>query len=438
MESEPSGLFFKFGVRIFHNICFAVTIVLVVWQILVYVENNDISRVAYEKFHSDEVDIYPSLSLCFGDILLQGKLDNHEVNKSYYLDFLKGLVWNEKLLEINYSDVSINLEDHLLGIEMYQEKFNGDIETETYHLFDNTRNLSSRTLESTQWKPDFTQNSSPFYGLIQKCLTVDVPYTPNKRLSWITIIMSKSVFASGRRPFNMRESSDMFSVDIHYPNQRLRYSKTKRDWNAEEPNATDMSSYGMKFYVFGLEVMNKRNTRRTPCNEDRTIDDHKIRQRMITDIGCIPPYWTLAQQGSKKPICSNRTQLEQYFQMNITTFTVPCRRMTQITFLYSEYVSDYYHSRLQNIRNQSEDVFFVSMMFPDSRYKQIEMLREVNMQSLIGNAGGFVGICVGYSILQFPNLLLMIYGKLKSITMEKKTSSTTTYNTKVSTFVMTK
>ena len=313
MESDSSGLFFKFGVRIFHNICFAVTIVLVVWQILVYVENNDISRVAYEKFHSDEVDIYPSLSLCFGDILLQGKLDNHEVNKSYYLDFLKGLVWNEKLLEINYSDVSINLEDHLLGIEMYQEKFNGDIETETYHLFDNTRNLSSRTLESTQWKPDFTQNSSPFYGLIQKCLTVDVPYTPNKRLSWITIIMSKSVFASGRRPFNMRESSDMFSVDIHYPNQRLRYSKTKRDWNAEEPNATDMSSYGMKFYVFGLEVMNKRNTRRTPCNEDRTIDDHKIRQRMITDIGCIPPYWTLARQGLKKPICSNRTQLEQYF-----------------------------------------------------------------------------------------------------------------------------
>ena len=109
MESEPSGLFFKFGVRIFHNICFAVTIVLVVWQILVYVENNDISRVAYEKFHSDEVDIYPSLSLCFGDILLQEKLDNHGVNKSYYLDFLKGQVWDEQLLKINYNDVSINL-----------------------------------------------------------------------------------------------------------------------------------------------------------------------------------------------------------------------------------------------------------------------------------------------------------------------------------------
>ena len=433
MESEPSSLFFKFGVRIFHYICFAVTISLVVWQIYVYVQNNDISRVGYEKFHADEVDIYPSISLCFGDILLQDKLDNHGINKSYYLDFLKGLVWDEKLLSINYSDVSINLKDHLLGIEMYQEKFNGDIETETYRLFDNTRNSSSSTLESKQWMPNFNQSSSPFYGLIQKCLTVDVPYTPLKRLSWMTVIMKKSVFASGRRPFNMRENTDMFSVDIHYPNQRLRYSKTKRDWNAEEPNSTEMSSYGMKFYIFGLEVMHKRNTRNTPCNEDRTIDDHKIRQRMIKDIGCIPPYWTHGQK-----ICSNRTQLEQYFQMNITTFTVPCRRMTQITFLYSEYVSDYYHSRLENLQNQSQDVFFVSMMFPDSRYKQIEMLREVNMQSLIGNAGGFVGICVGYSILQFPNLLLMIHGKLKAFTMQTKTISTTSYNTKVSTFVMTK
>ena len=189
----------------------------------------------------------------------------------------------------------------------------------------------------------------------------------------------------------------------------------------------------MKFYIFGLEVMQKRNTRKTPCNEYRTIDDHEIRRRMIKDIGCIPPYWTHAQK-----ICSNQTQLEQYFQMNITRFTVPCRRMTQITFLYSEYVSDYYHSRLENLQHQSQDVFFVSMMFPDSRYKQIEMLREVNMQSLIGNAGGFVGICVGYSILQFPNLLLMIYGKLKSLTMHKETRSTTSYNTKVSTIVMTK
>ena len=141
MESEPPGIFFKFGVRIFHYICLVVTIILVAWQIRVYILNNDISRVYYDKFHSSESAIYPSLSLCFGDILLEEKLNEYGVSKSHYLNFLKGLIWDEKLLEINYNDVSINLKDHLLGIEMYQEKFNGDIETETYHLFDNTKNV---------------------------------------------------------------------------------------------------------------------------------------------------------------------------------------------------------------------------------------------------------------------------------------------------------
>jgi len=70
-----------------------VAIMLVVWQILVYVENNDISRVEYEKFHSDEADTYPSISLCFGNVLLEERLNDYGVNKSYYLNFLKGLVW---------------------------------------------------------------------------------------------------------------------------------------------------------------------------------------------------------------------------------------------------------------------------------------------------------------------------------------------------------
>ena len=147
MDLDPSGLVSKVALQIFHFICLAVTILLVVWQIFVYVQNNDVSRVGYKKFHSSASEIYPSVSLCFGDVLLQEKLNDYGVNKSYYLNFLKGLVWDEQLLYIKYDNVSTNLNDHLLGIEMYQEKFNGDIEPSTYHLFDNTKT------DSKQWKP---------------------------------------------------------------------------------------------------------------------------------------------------------------------------------------------------------------------------------------------------------------------------------------------
>ena len=74
MDFDPSGLVSKVALQIFHFICLAVTILLVVWQIYVYVQNNDVSRVGYEKFHSSASEIYPSVSLCFGDVLLQEKL----------------------------------------------------------------------------------------------------------------------------------------------------------------------------------------------------------------------------------------------------------------------------------------------------------------------------------------------------------------------------
>ena len=439
MESDASSIIYKHLARIFHFICIASTICLVIWCLIVYVQNNDISRVDFEKFHSDVSDIYPSFSLCFGDVLLSNKLAKHGVNKSYYLDFLKGNFWEKRLIDIDYNDVSVNLVDYLLGIEMYQENFNGEIVSNSYYLLDYTKD-TILTSKKMKMKPSFYQDSNPFFGLIQKCLTVDVPYSHQKQLSWLTIVMNKSVFVSDRRPFNTRQSSDMFSVNIHYPNQRYRYSKTKRDWNAVEPASTsqgqptdlmNIRSYGMKFYVFGMEVIQKRNTKIRPCNDGKTIDDDIIKSTMIRNITCTPPYW-IKPNSKTTSDCSNSDELNRFYQMEIRSYSGPCRRMTQITYLYSEYVSDYYHGKLENLK-ESQDVFFVSLMFPDSRFKEIEMLREISMQSLIGNAGGYIGICVGYSILQFPALVIMIYSKIKSFTFFTQKSSS--YDGKVSVFV---
>ena len=39
--------------------------------------------------------------------------------------------------------------------------------------------------------------------------------------------------------------------------------------------------------------------------------------------------------------------------------------------------------------------------------------RAVDVQALIGNVGGYIGLCLGYSIWQLPNLLLFIYQKIR-------------------------
>ena len=433
MEAEKPMISFRLFLQIYQYLCVALSITLVIYVFMAYLQNTDISRVEYVKFQSTDQSFYPSFSLCFGDILLNRKLINYGINDSHYLKFLRGKIWEPDLMDINYHDVSINLEDYLLGIEMYEENFNGEVVADNNYLYDKT------SISPSQWKPNFYQDSSPAFGLIQKCLTVDIPFQLDKRLSWITVVMNRTIFTNGTRPFNTREASDMFSVNVHHPGQRYRYSKQKRDWNAEEPSIhigsgkEERTSYGMKFYIFSIEVMKKRNKRQQHCNDNKDeTDDEVIKRNMIKNFTCTPPYWT---ESGKLSNCTTQQQLQDFHEMAIKTYLVPCRRMTQVTYLYSEYASDYYYEKLQNLPTDEQNVF-VTFLYPDSRYKEIIMLRELNIQSLIGNAGGYVGICVGYSILQFPNLISSIYLKIKSVSWFRTQPST--FQTKVSVFTMNK
>jgi hypothetical protein len=380
--------------------------------------------VEYVKFHTTDLDVYPSFSLCFGDILNEDKLRNIGVNKKDYLEFLKGKVWDASLMNIDYHDVSINLNDYLIAVEMYLENYNGEVEEHNYQLFDKTNPAKTQ-----QWKPNIYQDSNPFLGLIQKCLTVDLPYIQGMQQTWMTLVMNKSVFANVRRPFDrmFSKNPDMLSVEVHYPNQRWRYSKAKRNWDSREPTESDQDdlmnnrSFAMKFYVFSLEVVQKRNTNKNPCNDRSSIDDENLKSSMIKSITCTAPYLTDPQNRTKSD-CSTQQQLKEFYKMEIRKHIVPCRRMTQITYLYSEYVSDYYHQKLYNL-SHDQDIWYVTLKFPDSRYKEINMLREFNLISLIGNAGGYVGICVGYSLLQFPVLAKRLFYIAKSISFFKKPTS---------------
>ena len=421
MKSNRSQIFFKGFVSLYQYSCIALSIVLVFGVLYAYIQNYDISRVELVEFQSTKERIYPSLSLCIGDILWNDKLKEYGVDEHQYLRFLTGKFWDPRLIGINYHNVSVDLLDYLLAVEMYEEKFNGDIVSDRNYLFDRTGPSKAHLV------PNFYQDSSPAFGLIQKCMTFDVPYEKDKRWSWITVVINKTIFASGARPFNAKDATDVFSVNIHHPGQRYRYSQTKRDWSTQEPSKDHnhtKTSYGMKFYISSMEVMNKRNKYHEPCHNDEGLkDDEIIKENMIMNFTCTPPYWTNPE--SKEYLdCSNQKQLKDFHEMAIKDYLPPCRRMTQLTFLYSEYPSDYYSDKLQNLPIEDQSLF-VTLFFPFSLdYKEITMLRELNIQSLIGNAGGYVGICVGYSILQIPSLIIAIHSKVMNILTLRKTLPT--------------
>ena len=42
-----------------------------------------------------------------------------------------------------------------------------------------------------------------------------------------------------------------------------------------------------------------------------------------------------------------------------------------------------------------------------------KIYRAIDGQALLGNIGGYIGLCLGYSILHIPDLILLIMRKLK-------------------------
>ena len=353
----------NFSKSIFSLVCGLLALIAVYNCVFLFLKDEDIASIDYPNFHSTPLHLYPSLSLCFGNILDEEKLIDYKISKKEYLNFLRGRpeYWNESWIDINFEDVSIDLMEHLAGAEVCKEKTNGEISSDPYFLYDNT--ILSKEDNGQKWIPALTVSSDPRYNLIQKCLTLDVSYLEREHLTWITLIMRKSVFQDIHRP-KATDYMDSFSVNIHYPNQRLHFSRSKHLWNDAEPKM----SYGMLFDVFGMEVVESRNKGAALCGNDWKKDDLNFKSMLSNKVGCVPPYGNGAGNGQDQS-CQRADQLKQLYELELDNYVLPCRKLTQVSLSYSEFLTNYY-SNGSVLQNLTEDNFYVSLRFSDHRNKE--------------------------------------------------------------------
>ena len=100
-----------------HALCGSVTICFIVYCIYQYILDEDVSRIEFQQFNSEKDHIYPAITICFPTPLLEDKLASYGegINTSSYSGFLRGEIWDDRMANINYADVSLNIEDYLLG-----------------------------------------------------------------------------------------------------------------------------------------------------------------------------------------------------------------------------------------------------------------------------------------------------------------------------------
>ena len=130
MESPSAGnKFLKLFQWLYVFACISFAVMACVWCIWIYLMDEDVSHVTFQYFNEDDDSRYPSVTLCFTFPFLEHKLKmiGGNITGDLYQNFLKGEYWDENMMSIEYDNVTLNLDEYINNISVFEESWNGTI-----------------------------------------------------------------------------------------------------------------------------------------------------------------------------------------------------------------------------------------------------------------------------------------------------------------------
>ena len=262
--------------RQFQNFCIFLTIYITCWCFHKYMQDKDVSHVNYRRFHDDINSLYPSLTLCFNNPFLEDRLKEtgEGVNITTYVHFLEGNLWDKRMVNIDYDNVTVDLKDYLEFSEI-------DLRN-TSKFRDNKYYVSMRSPR-------------------MKCFSFDVPFVRDTGVEFFIVKIKNSIFPFGFRPAHhdfypsRGRFSGGFEVRLSYPHQVFRSDfANKWRWNELDKNGSIEKMkkmwVGMSFDVKHIETLKRRSKSSLPCNEDWQNDDQQILGKLFEAAKCKPPF----------------------------------------------------------------------------------------------------------------------------------------------------
>ena len=380
--------------KFFHIICICATLAMTCWCFLKYCLDKDVSLVAFVTFNHNDNNIYPALTICFWNPFLNEKLMKYGsgINVSTYSKFLQGKHWDKRMMGIDYDDVTVSIEDYL---------------TEVGFQFSN---FSTR-----QWHKDFKIGRQNIYSMPNfyvssrngenKCFSFTIPYVSQTPIISFFTRMNSSIFPNGKRAaYPSFDGSNLnaggFMAFLHYPGEHFRsYFDKKYSW-PERTNNT--KNYDMVLTVKNMEVLKHRNKPDEPCNQDWKNDDAIVMQKIMHRVGCKPPHWKIK---ANLKACSSKEEIAQFKWPTYATlqnFPPPCQVIEKLQYDYEEYDDKYSQA------NESS-WFGISLFFPEPSYKEIKQVQAYDLESFVGNTGGYIGLFLGYALLSLPAFVATLY-----------------------------
>ena len=336
--------------RYFFNLaCFSVAFGMTLVWFCTYLRNEDSVRVDLKTFDFSEGQ-YPMISFGLIDPFIETKLKryNETLTGELYKDFLSGKSFSKEMKDINFSNITLNLADFYLGSKI---KLRNDTQWHQFYELPQVTYSGFNADSFLKW-----------FGLHSKFTSIDE----------ISFFFNSSLYPGGIRP------KEFILALLHLPNQiSLAISFGKTTW----PKRIEKKGYTMCFDMVHLEVLKRRRKKNDDCVPSELNFDQIILDDYLEKLGCKAPYH---KTDKNLGVCNSKEKMEKTSYDLIESYKPKkaCTSASIITFTYDEW------------DDHDKDTFSVRLTYPH-QYKEVVMVRAVDLQTAIGNAGGYIGLFLG-------------------------------------------
>ena len=370
-------------------------------QIIRFIENEDATSVIFKQFNQSPDDRYPSFSVCLtGEIL--SWYNDHQIFSRFglapasYGNILKG----ENVFKYEYNYTTKVYKKIPAATE---EVVNDDVE----QFYLNSSQIWKDITYGSEYDMDKIDHSNDKVENLDNQSSFTIGFnTPD------TICFSRKETNSSDRTY------DSFSFDeailntgkyaevqlrifSHYPKQLLRaFHKPVFDSTIGLIREEIQNKSGLLIGITlsQVTVLKRRSNANIPCDKNLEDDDAQFQMEIMKTINCIPIYWKhVAVERLSLKLCHLASELQKANQMILAykdvllSYDSPCLEMS---------ISTDVEMKKMHEKNDAT----VKFIYVDSQYQEISNDINFGLESFVSGVGGFIGIFVGYSMLQIPEL----------------------------------
>ena len=341
----------------FHIICFAgVCFMIGYWWYKYHVEDKDIGVVDYADIERAEEIEYPSGTLCLKDPFILEKLRqyNSSIDQKSYLRYLKGDLYEEHYEKIDFDKVTFNLHDFFLN------------------SYESWKNESSWRSSSLQIKHVGVFSGFAFEKFL-KCFWIEYRIEKHRYIDGLYVDYDFRADINDQERCHKLRPKLFFKV--HYPNQFFLGENLMK--------SNPCTHTGVYYWIDELEILKRRNGRHRACLENSHSFDDMVLEKHMSGKRCRPPYLT---SYTFLPVCNTSEEIKQfrldYEVLSATHVPKSCQRISKMTTTID--------SEQQNWKQE----WTFTIEYPDE-VRIITQDKQIDIHSLIGNIGGYIGLLLG-------------------------------------------